>query len=128
MILIAAVSASPEEFVGKVTQVIDGDSIVVEGIGRVRMADIDAYQLPTDRGERARQFTSYHLLGRNVHLDLDDMGSTCPAGCKIALVYMQYPNNSTVKSVPFNRILVDYDHAVVHNRTDNEFDPARWWL
>lgn len=124
---LASVSCGhPDEFAGRVSEVIDGDSIVIDGIGRVRMADIDSYQLPEQQGILSRDFTSYMLLDRTVHLDLDDLGSTCPSGCTIAVVYMEF-FNGTINPVPFNRMLVDSGHAVLHNRTNNEFDPDSWW-
>lgn len=118
-------SASPDEFSEKVVKVKDGDSLLIKGIGNVRLADINSYQLPTPEGQAARKFTE-QLLGRRVHLDVDDMGSRCPSGCHICVLYVEFENGS-INPVCFNRMLVDAGHAVLADRTDNEFDPAYWW-
>ena len=41
VILLPPISASPDEAMGIVTQVIDGDTIEVQGVGRIRLADVD---------------------------------------------------------------------------------------
>ncbi|NYT02384.1 MAG: hypothetical protein GKC10_06490 [Methanosarcinales archaeon] len=117
--------ASPDEFVGNVTEVKDGDSIVVEGMGAVRMADIDCHQLPSPEGVASRDFTVSWLQGKRVFLDIDDMGSRCPSGCRICVVYVENPDG-TINPICFNRMLVDAGHAVLHDRA-NEWDPSLWW-
>ncbi len=123
--LISLASASPDEFSERVVKVKDGDSLLIRGIGNVRLADINSHQLPTPEGWAARRFTE-QLLGKRVHLDIDDMGSRCPSGCRICVLYVEFENGS-INPICFNRGLVDAGHAVLANRTDNEFDPADWW-
>ena len=123
--MLSPASASPDEFSERVVKVKDGDSLLIKGIGNVRLADINSYQLPTPEGQAARKFTE-QLLGKRIHLDIDDMGSRCPSGCHICVLYMEFENGS-INPVCFNRMLVDAGHAVLADRTNNEFDPADWW-
>ncbi|HSD57779.1 MAG TPA: hypothetical protein VLB04_06325 [Methanotrichaceae archaeon] len=123
--MLSLASASPDEFSERVVKVKDGDSLLIKGIGNVRLADINSYQLPTPEGQAARKFTE-QLLGKRIHLDIDDMGSRCPSGCHICVLYVEFENGS-INPVCFNRMLVDAGHAVIADRTDNEFDPADWW-
>ncbi len=123
--LLSLASASPDEFSERVVKVKDGDSLLIRGIGNVRLADINSHQLPTPEGQAARKFTE-QLLGKRVHLDIDDMGSRCPSGCRICVLYVEFKNGS-INPVCFNRVLVDTGHAVLANKTNNEFDPADWW-
>lgn len=126
LLLVQLGQGGPSEFTGNVTQVIDGDSIFVTGIGWVRLADIDAYQIPTQKGTEAKHFTQTHLLHKRIYLDLDDKKSSCPKGCTIAVAYLA-DGNGTINPVPYNRMLVDAGLAVVHDRPENEFDPLDWW-
>lgn len=123
--LLSLTTASPDEFSEKVIKVKDGDSLLIRGIGSVRLADINSYQLPTPEGKAAKKFTE-QLLGKRVHLDIDDMGSRCPSGCHICVLYTEFENGS-INPICFNRMLVDAGHAVLADRTNNEFDPADWW-
>lgn len=125
MLSLAPAQASPDEFSERVVKVKDGDSLLIKGIGNVRLADINSHQLPSTEGQAVKKFTE-QLIGRRVHLDIDDMGSRCPSGCHICVLYMEFENGS-INPVCFNRMLVDTGHAVLANRTNNEFDPASWW-
>jgi len=125
LLWLVSASASQDEFVGNVTEVTDGDSIIVEGLGAVRMADIDSHQLPSPEGVAARDFTVSWLFGKRVFLDIDDMGTRCPSGCRICVVYVGNPDG-TINPICFNRMLVDVGHAVLHDRP-NEWDPSQWW-
>ncbi len=123
--LLSPATASPDEFSEKVIKVKDGDSLLIKRIGYVRLADINSHQLPTPEGKAAKRFTE-QLLGKRVHLDIDDMGSRCPSGCHICVLYMEFENGS-INPICLNRMLVDAGHAVLADRTNNEFDPADWW-
>ena len=58
-------------------RVVDGDTIVVEGIGKVRLLGVDTPELAHDgrraeRGaEEARKFTTGMVLGKKVRLEYD---------------------------------------------------------
>ena len=56
----------------KVLKIVDGDTIDVEGIGRIRMADINAPELSTKEGQKAKEFVKSLCLGKTVYLDIDD--------------------------------------------------------
>jgi len=43
-----ALQASPDEARGTVTDVIDGDTIIVSGVGTVRLADVNSSEYKSD--------------------------------------------------------------------------------
>ncbi|HSD57865.1 MAG TPA: hypothetical protein VLB04_06755, partial [Methanotrichaceae archaeon] len=49
--------AIPDEAVGLVTYVTDGDTFTVEGLGDVRLADVNCPELDAPDGPEAKEFT-----------------------------------------------------------------------
>ena len=136
LLLIALANGAPDEAYGRVTKVIDGDTIDVqlqdssisEDLIRVRLADIDC---PETRGSKACQagkdatnYTRAWLLSSYVSLDLDDKTGKDPYGRWVAVVYLS--DNST-PGRNFNKMLVDSGHARIDDFKNNEFDPGSWW-
>jgi micrococcal nuclease len=119
--------ASPDEFSGVVTRVIDGDTIEVQDFGKVRLADIDAPEMGTSEGRSAEQYTTAWLQSNIVHLDVDDRSKTDRYGRFVCVVYLSKPDGSVNTSRNFNKMLVDSGHACVTDFTNNEFNPAEWW-
>jgi micrococcal nuclease len=74
--LAPAVAQSPSVS-GIVIRVIDGDTIEVEGVGKVRLIGIDTPETVDTRrpvqnfGREASAYTSQHLLGHRVRLEFD---------------------------------------------------------
>ena len=116
--------AAEAEVSGVVTNVVDGDTLDVEGFGRVRLADVDSPEMDTPGGKAAKFFAETMLLGREVHLDVDDLGGKDRYGRWVCVVYVQDPE--TGSWVNFNSVLVASGHAEVKDFRDNEFDPADW--
>lgn len=116
--------AAPNEGSGSVTYVVDGDTIDVDGIGRVRLADIDCPEMSTAEGPVAKEFTEEYLSGEVVYLDIDDLRETDNYGRTIAIVYLQKPDGTLEN---FNQMLVDSGQARIWDFDDNEFNPAEWW-
>ena len=136
LLLIALANGDPDEAYGRVTKVIDGDTIDVqlqdspisEDLIRVRLADIDC---PETRGSKACQagkeatnYTRAWLLSNYIFLDLDDKTGKDQYGRWVAVVYLSEDGKPGRN---FNKMLVDADHAVVEDYKNNEFDPKSWW-
>ena len=136
LLLIALANGAPDEAYGRVTKVIDGDTIDVqlqdspipEDLIRVRLADIDC---PETRGPKACQagkeatnYTRAWLLSSYIFLDLDDKTGKDQYGRWVAVVYLSEDGKPGRN---FNKMLVDADHAVVEDYKNNEFDPKSWW-
>ncbi len=107
---------------GVVVKVVDGDTIDVEGIGRIRMADINAPELSTKEGQKAKEFVKSLCLGKTVYLDIDDEKVVGKYGRIIAVVYL--PFNKT-HLLNLNAYLVKEGYAEVKD-FPNEFKPEDW--
>ena len=110
-----------DEARGKVTYVTDGDTITVEGLGIVRLADVDSPELAATGGPEAKEYTRKQLFGKLVLLDLDNKTGLDRYGRKVCVVFLANANG-TVGEI-FNRMLVEAGHATVEDVKDNEFDP-----
>ncbi|MHC1631543.1 MAG: thermonuclease family protein [Methanotrichaceae archaeon] len=105
---------------GKVTRVIDGDTIVVDGERKVRLADIDCPEVGGAEGKYATEYTTNHLLDRNVGLLVtghDNYGRT------VAHVFIMTPTGEPVAN--FNKWLVVSGHAVIKDYPDT-LHPFQW--
>jgi endonuclease YncB( thermonuclease family) len=85
LLLIPLVTGAPDEAMGRVTKVVDGDTIdvalqehdsrIAEDLIRVRLADIDTPEVRGPKacaaGKNASAYTRTWLLSRYVFLDLD---------------------------------------------------------
>ncbi|MBC7079606.1 MAG: thermonuclease family protein [Methanothrix sp.] len=124
--VVGCVTSVPDEFHGTVVKVVDGDTFDVEGLGRVRLADVDCPEMDTEAGRAAANYTISWLFGRTVWLDIDDLKGRDDYGRWICVVYLD-ENGAPDPEMNFNRMIVDSGHAVVRDFTDNEFNPADWW-
>ena len=91
---------------GKCLNVIDGDTIDVYGIGKVRLVQIDAPEKSQTGYNEAKNFVSDRCLGKTVYLDIDDKEHEDKYGRKLAIVYTQKEdinkelmNNNLVKEL-----------------------------
>ncbi|MCK9442492.1 MAG: thermonuclease family protein [Methanothrix sp.] len=124
-LLLPPVPALFDEAKGIVTYVTDGDTITVEGVGVVRLADVDSPELAETGGPEAKEYTRKQLLGKLVFLDLDNITGLDRYGRKVCIVSMVNDDGSVGEN--FNCMLVDAGHATVEDVKDNEFDPREWW-
>ncbi|MGC9515586.1 MAG: thermonuclease family protein [Methanocrinis sp.] len=118
--------APTTEVSGVVTKVVDGDTFDVEGLGRVRLADVDSPEMDTPAGKAAKFFAETMLLGETVHLDVDDLGGKDRYGRWICVAYVEDPETGTL--INFNGMLAAFGYAEVKDFRDNEFDPGGWGL
>jgi micrococcal nuclease len=126
VLLFPFVSALSDEAKGFVSYVADGDTITVDGVGVVRLADVDSPELTAPGGPEAKEYTRKQLLGKQVFLDLDNNTGLDRYGRKVCVVFLTNADG-TVGDI-FNRMLVDAGHATAEDVKDNEFDPREWWL
>ena len=136
LLLIALAAGMPDEAMGRVSKVVDGDTFDVtleshdsrisEDLIRIRLADIDTPEVrgpkACEAGKKASAYTKAWLLGKMVSLDLDDKtGKVKNYGLWrwVAVCYLDGKN--------FNKRLVDAGQAVVKDFKNNEFDPLSWW-
>jgi len=94
---IAPISVEAAQNLPIVTRVIDGDTIVVEGTGTVRLIGVDTPETVDPRrpvryfGKEASDFTKQRATGRQVRLEFDQ-DRTDRYGRTLAYVYLQPEN------------------------------------
>jgi len=108
---------------GIVSAVIDGDTIDVSGIGRVRLADVDAPEKWEEGYEEAKEFVENMTSGKKVYLDIDDFCITGKYGRIIAVVYTPYGDECLVN---LNQLLLKEGYAEISDYY-NEFSPYDWY-
>jgi len=109
---------------GTATYIVDGDTLDIDSIGRVRLADIDCPEMGDPGAEEATQFLESLVYNKNVYVDIDDIYGTGPYGRIIAVLYVYYDENH-LKNV--NQAILDAGHAEIADY-DNEFNPYEWSL
>ena len=126
LLLLSLAAAAPDEAVGRVIKVVDGDTIDVqlqshdsrisEDTIRVRLADLDSPEMSTPQGPPAKDYATKWLQSATVSLDLDDKTGKDPYGRWVAVVYLQKPDGSLQN---FNKMLVEADQACVWDFNTN---------
>ena len=131
-------TGAPDEAYGRVSKVVDGDTIdvalqdynasqIAEDVIRIRLADIDTPEVrgpkACEAGKNASAYTRTWLLSYYVFLDLDDKTGKDPYGRWVAVVYLAEDGRPGRN---FNKQLVDSGHAVIEDFRNNEFDPESW--
>ena len=109
---------------GTVTYIVDGDTVDVSSVGRIRLADIDAPDAGEAGKEAATNYISSLIYQKTVYIDIDDVYGTDVYGRIVAVLYVYYDANH-VKNV--NKAMLDSGHATIWD-FDNEFDPYSWNL
>lgn len=98
--------------------VVDGDTIDVEGVGRVRFVGVNT----PERGEQgywiAKNFVRTKCLGNKVGLNIDDDKNKDKYGRTLAVVYVDGAN--------LNQELLKKGYAEVMYIPPSEFNPYRW--
>ena len=107
---------------GVISRVIDGDTIEVEGIGRIRVADINTPEMDTEEGKEAKEYVTKLCDGKKVYLDIDDLYITGKYGRIVAVVYIPYNETHYVN---LNQLLLTEGYAEASDYP-NEFNPDVW--
>jgi micrococcal nuclease len=138
LLLITLAGAAPDEAMGRVSKVVDGDTFDVqlqehdsrisEDLIRIRLADIDCPETrgpkACEAGKKASAYTRSWLLSTYIFLDLDDKTGKDEYGRWVAVAYLSEDNKPGRN---FNKMLVDAGHAAIKDFKNNEFDPQSWW-
>ncbi len=138
LFLIPLVAGAPDEAMGRVTRVVDGDTIdvalqehdnrIIEDLIRVRLADIDTPEVRGPKacaaGKDASAYTKTWLLSNYIFLDLDNKTGKDPYGRWVAVVYLSEDGKPGRN---FNKMLVDSGNAIIEDFKNNEFGPETWW-
>ena len=139
LLLIALAAGAPDEAMGRVSKVVDGDTFDVtleshdsrisEDIIRIRLADIDCPETrgakACEAGKKASAYTRTWLLSNYIFLDLDDKTGKDQYDRWVAVAYL---NEDGKPGRNFNKQLVDSGHALIEDFKNNEFDPWSWWI
>ncbi len=83
---------------GTVTYIVDGDTVDVSSVGRIRLADIDAPDIGEAGKEAATNYLSSLIYQKTVYVDIDDVYGTDVYGRIVAVLYVYYDANH-VKNV-----------------------------
>ncbi len=103
---------------GKVVNVVDGDTLDVVGIGRVRLVGVNTPEENEPGYREAMEFLAEVCLGRNAELDIDDESPKDHYGRTLAVVYIDGTN--------VNAQLIRTGHAEILYLPPSEFDPHSW--
>lgn len=104
---------------GYCNYVVDGDTIDVEGVGRIRFVGVDTPERGDNPGYTdAKNFLKSMVLGKTVQLDIDDKKRTDRYGRVLAVVY--------IDGVNLNRELLQRGYAEVLYIPPSEFNPYSW--
>jgi endonuclease YncB( thermonuclease family) len=107
---------------GIVVKVVDGDTFDVEGIGRIRLADVNTPEIDTEEGKEAKEYVKALCDGKKVYLDIDDLSITGKYGRIVAVVYIPYNKTHLVN---LNQLLLKEGYAEARDYP-NEFNPDVW--
>lgn len=119
-LLLPLAPALSDEASGIVTEVADGDTITVEGVGVVRLADVDSCELKEACGREDKNYIREMLLGKLVFLDIDNKTGQDRYGRKVAVVYLANSDGSVGENV--NCMLMKSGHAILDDNQNNEFN------
>ena len=112
-------SNSPHaEVNGKCYKVVDGDTIDVEGVGRVRFVGVNTPERGDSGYNEAKDYVKNMCLGKTVGLDIDDAKNKDKYDRTLAVVY--------VDSVNLNQELLKKGYAKVMYIPPSEFNPYGW--
>lgn len=98
--------------------VVDGDTIDVQGVGRIRFVGVNTPERGQPGYQEAKDFVKSMCLGKTVGLDIDDAKHYDKYGRTLAVVYA---GNTNV-----NAELLKRGYAEVMYIPPSEFDPYSW--
>ncbi len=110
---------------GTVYNIVDGDTVDVTSVGRIRLADIDCPESGEAGGAAATQYIGSLIYQKEVYVDVDDITGTDPYGRVVAVIYVYYDDNN-LKNV--NKAMLVAGHAEIWDFDNNEFNPYSWTL
>jgi len=111
-------SASNVEVSGTCYKVVDGDTIDVEGVGRIRFVGVNTPERGESGYQEAKNFVKEMCLGKTVGLNIDDKKNKDKYGRTLAVVY--------VDGINLNQELLKKGYAEVMYIPPSEFNPYSW--
>lgn len=111
-------TSSQWEVSGNCYKVVDGDTIDVEGVGRVRFVGVNTPERGEPGYKEAKEYVKKMCLGKTVGLDIDDAKNKDKYGRILAVVY--------VDGVNLNQDLLKKGYAEVMYIPPSEFNPYNW--
>jgi micrococcal nuclease len=106
------------EVSGKCYKVVDGDTIDVEGVGRVRFVGVNTPERGQAGYKTAKDYVTSMCLGKTVGLDIDNAKNKDKYDRTLAVVY--------VDGVNLNQELLKKGYAEVMYIPPSEFNPYSW--
>ena len=103
---------------GLCTHVADGDTITVEGVGKVRLVGVNTPEKGVAGSDTSTYFTKKLCLNREVSLDIDDSKHTDKYGRTLAVVIVDGKN--------LNEMLLKEGLAEIMYIPPSEFNPYDW--
>ena len=98
--------------------VVDGDTIDVDNVGRIRFVGINTPERNQQGYQEAKDFVKKACLGKKVYLDIDDTKHYDKYGRVLAVVY--------VNGININAALLKGGYAEVMYIPPSEFNPYSW--
>jgi len=98
--------------------VVDGDTLDVEGVGRIRFVGVNTPERGESGYQQAKDYIKQMCLGKTVQLDIDDAKKHDRYGRVLAVVY--------VNNVNLNAELLKRGYAEVMYIPPSEFNPYSW--
>ncbi len=112
-------SSNPQaEVSGNCYKVVDGDTINVEGVGRVRFVGVNTPERGEPGYQEAKDYVKTMCLGKTVGLDIDNAKNKDKYSRTLAVVY--------VDGVNLNQALLKKGYAEVMYIPPSEFNPYKW--
>jgi micrococcal nuclease len=106
------------EVSGKCYKVVDGDTIDVEGVGRVRFVGVNTPERGEAGYQTAKDYVIRMCLGKTVGLDIDNAKNKDKYDRTLAVVYVDGMN--------LNQELLKKGYAEVMYIPPSEFNPYSW--
>ena len=103
---------------GYCSYVVDGDTLDVEGVGRIRLVGINTPEVGEPGYQQAKDFVKSNCLGKVVGLDIDNAKQYDKYGRVLAVVYVGQTN--------VNAELLKRGYAEVMYIPPSEFNPYSW--
>lgn len=109
--------------IGLGVYIVDGDTLDVSGLDRIRLADINTPEIDESGYQEAKDYLYSLTFNKTVYVDIDDYGSTS-YGRIICVIYVDNPNGY----LNVNKALLVYGYADLMDFSNNEFNPSLWNL
>jgi micrococcal nuclease len=103
---------------GYCNYVVDGDTIDVIGVGRIRFVGVNTPERGQAGYQEAKDFVKSYCLGKTVYLDIDDAKNHDKYGRTLAVVYADNQN--------INSLLLKKGYAEIMYIPPSEFNPYDW--